>query len=210
MTSRVSSSAGWRASVLNWSGALLGDEQALGLEASVASKPQDRPNKARGGADDRQARRSGSNAGRRRRRYCRRSRQIPVEAHPPRDSVPAGRRRRRGRPSARPADDGDAQPVDRPRQPGRRQRQPRRRDRRQGAARRLHAAARQQLVHHQRRPLRQAAVRPGGRFRADQPRRLDAQPAGRPSLGAGADGQGVRRAGEGAPGQAELRVFRHR
>ena len=93
----------------------------------------------------------------------------------------------------------------------RRERQHRGRPRRQVAARRLHAADGRQLVaDHERQPERQAAVRSGQGFRADQPDLRRREPAGGASGRAGEEHRRAGRARAGKARRAHLRPYRPR
>ena len=131
----------------------------------------------------------------------------PIRVH---RAVPAGRGHRRRRPHRRRAAGRRARPADHHRQPRRRRGQSRHRPRGEIAARRLHDPVHAVVAHDQSQALRQAAVRRRARLRADQPGRADPADPRRESVGAGEQHPGADRACQGQPGQAQLRIGRHR
>ena len=122
----------------------------------------------------------------------------------------AGRRDRRAGAVHRPEALGDVGPAGRRGEPSRRRRQHRRRGRGAGPARRLHPALRRADARHQRHALADHGVPSGHQLRADHAGEHGAGGVHGGERHAVQIGQGRRRLRQGQPGQAELRIGRHR
>ena len=140
-----------------------------------------------------------------------RRRRLSVPRHHLRQSVPAGRRRRRGRPAAHRHAGADHQAALRDRDQGRRRRPGRRAIRRHRQARRLHAADSHRVdlgLCRGRQAVRPPAEIHPRRFHSDRAadRRPDGAGGQRPAALQDAEGSGRRRQGE--PRQADLLLVR--
>ena len=131
---------------------------------------------------------------------CQRARgaAIPVEAHPRRGSVRAGRTVRYPGAHRRPEADGSLGSAGHHREPGRRERHGGRRGRGEERAGRLHARpGNQRHARDELEPVPEGAVRPGQGFRAHHAARAAVLSARLPSVAAGALGEGPDRSSRG-------------
>ena len=149
-------------------------------------------------------------AGRRLRRRPRPGR-LPVEAGAPGGRLRGRRHLRRARARARGQARAESRAAGDRRQQARRRHHDRRRVRGEERAGRLHdLAARHHDPRDQREPLREAALRLAEGLHADHAGRVDAADAGGPSVDAGVERAGARRAAEGAARILLVRLLGHR